>query len=171
MESKGDLRTYLKAVRDGQKAALKVAKERQKTTQKALKGEIRALEKQISNAVYELKLLSNRGKLELILNDPDLIGTLEPAAVASFGGASTMASLLYGVRPHDPANLEAVHLRQHEIQHQQIGGAAPNAFERVVARRHMVCRIACLLQVADDEFGDLDAGVLVPGGAHGNSPE
>ena len=81
--SKGDLRTYLKAVRDGQKAALKVAKERQKTRQKALKGEIKALEKQIPNAQYELKLLSNRGKLELILNDPDLIGTLKERWIAA----------------------------------------------------------------------------------------
>ena len=52
-------------------------KETQKEKQKSLKAEIRALNKHIPQAERELKLLSNRGRLELILRDEELIGTLK----------------------------------------------------------------------------------------------
>jgi type I restriction enzyme M protein len=51
--------------------------------QKTLKAEIKQLEKEIPLAEYNLKLLSNRGKLELILADPDLIGTLKERWIAA----------------------------------------------------------------------------------------
>ena len=51
--------------------------------QKTFKAEIKRLEKQIPQAEYELKLLSNRGKLELILDDADLIGTLKERWIAA----------------------------------------------------------------------------------------
>ena len=45
--------------------------------QTASKAEVKALDKQIPQAERELKLLSNRGKLELMLADEELIGTLK----------------------------------------------------------------------------------------------
>jgi type I restriction enzyme M protein len=55
----------------------KVLKEKQKAEQKRLKAEIKALESAIPEAEYELKLLSNKGKLQIILEDGDLIGALK----------------------------------------------------------------------------------------------
>ena len=72
-----DLRAHLKGVKEDHKTALKHLKEKQKIKQRTYKAEITGLEKQISQAEYDIKLLSNRGKLELILADPDLIGTLK----------------------------------------------------------------------------------------------
>lgn len=72
-----DLKNHLKVIKEGHKAALKNFKEKQKMKQRTFKAEIAGLEKQISQAKYDIKLLSNRGKLELILADPDLIGTLK----------------------------------------------------------------------------------------------
>jgi len=48
-----------------------------KEQRKKLASEIKALEKAIPDAVYELKKLTNRGKLELVLADDDLIGELK----------------------------------------------------------------------------------------------
>lgn len=81
--TKGELRTHLKAIRDGHKAAIKSLKEEQKEKQKALKAEIKSLDKQIPRAERDLKLLSNRGKLELVLADEDLIGTLKERWIAA----------------------------------------------------------------------------------------
>lgn len=41
------------------------------------------LEREIPLAEYEIKLLSNQGKLELILADADLIGTLKERCIAA----------------------------------------------------------------------------------------
>ena len=79
----GKLRAHLKKTKDDHKAALKKLKEGQKPKQKALKDEIKRLEKEIPLAEYDLKLLSNRGKLELILADADLIGTLKERWIAA----------------------------------------------------------------------------------------
>jgi len=73
----GALKTHLKKIKDNHKVALKTIQDKQKAKQKTLKAEIKQLEKEIPLAEYKLKLLSNRGKLELILADPDLIGTLK----------------------------------------------------------------------------------------------
>ena len=44
---------------------------------------MKALENQIPEAEFELKLLSNRGKLTLVLEDPELIGTLKERWIAA----------------------------------------------------------------------------------------
>jgi type I restriction enzyme M protein len=81
--AKGELRAHLKEIKDDHKAALKRLKEKKKPKQKALKDEIKHLEREIPLAEYELKLLSNRGKLELILADVDLMGTLKERWIAA----------------------------------------------------------------------------------------
>jgi type I restriction enzyme M protein len=48
-----------------------------------LKDEIKLLKREIPLAEYDLKLLSNRGKLELILSDADWIGTLKERWIAA----------------------------------------------------------------------------------------
>jgi type I restriction enzyme M protein len=80
---KADLRATIKAMKERHKEKLKQLKERQKEQQKAFKAEIKALEKSIPLAERELKLLSNRGKLEMILADPDLIGMLKEHWIAA----------------------------------------------------------------------------------------
>ena len=77
------LKARLKEIEDNHKVALKSLKDKQKTRQKTLKAEIKQLEKELPLAEYSLKLLSNRGKLELILADPDLIGTLKERWIAT----------------------------------------------------------------------------------------
>jgi type I restriction enzyme M protein len=81
--SKGDLRTHLRTVKDRQKVTVKAQKAKQSLGRKSLRDEIKALEKQIPHAQYDLKLFSNRGKLELILADPDLIQTLKERWIAA----------------------------------------------------------------------------------------
>jgi type I restriction enzyme M protein len=75
--SKADLRSHLKPLKQGHKAAVNTLKEAQKDKAKLLKTEIKALETQIPRLDYELRSLTNRGKLELILEDAELIGTLK----------------------------------------------------------------------------------------------
>lgn len=55
---------------------LKDLKQKQKEIKKSNQKEIKRLEKDITDTEYSLKLLSNRGKLELILEDVDLVSTL-----------------------------------------------------------------------------------------------
>ena len=81
--SKGDLRAHLKAIKDGHKAMLKMLKETEKEKRKSFKAEIKTLDKQIPQAEWDLKLLSNRGKLELMLADEELIGTLKERWIAA----------------------------------------------------------------------------------------
>ena len=81
--SKGDLRAHLKPVKEGHKTATKALKETQKEKRKSLTAEIKALDKQIPQAERDLKLLSNRGKLELMLADEELIGTLKERWIAA----------------------------------------------------------------------------------------
>ena len=59
------------------KEAEKALKEKQKSEQKRQKAEIKGLEKAIPEAEYELKLLSNKGKLRIIFEDGDLIAQLK----------------------------------------------------------------------------------------------
>jgi type I restriction enzyme M protein len=81
--TKDDLRTYLKNVKEDHKAATKALNGTQKDKQKLIRAEIKALEKQIQKAERDLKMLSNRGKLELILADKELIGTLKERWIAA----------------------------------------------------------------------------------------
>jgi type I restriction enzyme M protein len=64
-------------------AKLKTGKEKNKTTEKDLKADLKRLEKLIPQADRELKLLTLRGKLELVLSDADLIGTLKERWIAA----------------------------------------------------------------------------------------
>lgn len=80
---KGELNAHLKPIKAGHKAALAALKENQKDKQRILKAEIKALEKQIPQAERELKMLTNRGKLELVLADAELIGTLKERWIAA----------------------------------------------------------------------------------------
>lgn len=72
-----DLNVEKRKLKDKSKSEEKTLKEKQKHQQKRLKAEIKALEKAIPEAEYELKILTTRGRLELILADGELIGTLK----------------------------------------------------------------------------------------------
>ena len=80
---KGGLRLQVQEVRQTYKVTVQHLKDARKDQQKTLKAEIKALEKAIPQAETALKLLSNRGKLELILADDDLIGTLKERWIAA----------------------------------------------------------------------------------------
>lgn len=81
--AKGELNKHLKPIKAQHKAAISALKATQKEKQKSLKLEIKALDKAIPQAGRECKLLSNRGRLELILEDPDLIGELKERWIAA----------------------------------------------------------------------------------------
>ena len=80
--TKRELQAHLKPIKAEQKTALKKLKEKQKVKQRTYKAEIKSLEKEIPEAETAVKLLSNKGKLELILADHDLIGTLKERWIA-----------------------------------------------------------------------------------------
>lgn len=80
---KGALRMQVKEVQQAYKVDLKKLKDALKERQKALKAEIKALDQQIPHAETALKLLSNRGKLELLLADDELIDTLAERWIAA----------------------------------------------------------------------------------------
>jgi len=81
--TKRELQAHLKPVKAEHKAALKRLKDKQKLKQWTYKAEIKALEKVIPEAETAVKLLSNTGKLELLLEDPDLIGILKERWIAA----------------------------------------------------------------------------------------
>lgn len=78
-----ELNRHLKGPKAEHKMAMKALKESQKAKTKTLKAEITALEKAIRDAEYDLKVLTTRGKIELILAEEDLIGTLKERWIAS----------------------------------------------------------------------------------------
>lgn len=80
---KGALRVQVKEAQQIYKVDLQKLKEARKEQQKALKAEVKALDKQIPQAETALNLLSNRGKLSLVLADDDLIGTLKERWIAA----------------------------------------------------------------------------------------
>jgi type I restriction enzyme M protein len=80
---KSALRLQVQEVRQTYKVTVQKLKDTRKDQQKAIKVEIKALEKLIPQATMELKLLSTRGKLELLLADDDLIGTLKERWIAA----------------------------------------------------------------------------------------
>ncbi|MBD8564334.1 N-6 DNA methylase [Oxalobacteraceae sp. CFBP 8763] len=81
--SKSELRAQIQIVKQEYKEALRTLKESRKSQQKVLKTEIKVLDKLISQAETTQKLLSTRGKLELVLADGDLIGTLKERWIAA----------------------------------------------------------------------------------------
>ena len=78
-----ELSAHLKPIKAAHKEAVKELKAAQKEKTKRYKAEIKRLEKDIPNAQYDLKLLTNRGKLELILVDGELIATLKERWIAA----------------------------------------------------------------------------------------
>ena len=80
---KAVLRLQVQEVRQTYKVSVQKLKDTRKDQQKALKAEIKALDKQIPQAETALKLLSNRGKLQLVLADDELIGTLKERWIAA----------------------------------------------------------------------------------------
>ena len=80
---KMELRGHLKLIREDHRAAMKEVKQEQKEKRGALKSVMKALNKQIPLAEREVKLCSNRGKLELILAEKELISTLKERWVAT----------------------------------------------------------------------------------------
>jgi type I restriction enzyme M protein len=81
--TKRELQIHLKPIKSEHKAAVKRLKDKQKIKERTWKAEIKALGKAIPEAETAVKLLSNKGKLELILEDPDLIGTLKERWIAA----------------------------------------------------------------------------------------
>jgi type I restriction enzyme M protein len=81
--TKRELQIHLKPLKEEHKAALKRLREKQKIKQRTYKAEIKYLEKAIPEAETAVKLLSNKGKLELVLEDPDLVGTLKERWIAA----------------------------------------------------------------------------------------
>lgn len=75
--SKKDLNAELKPLKDKLKADTKALKDTQKEKAKKIKASIKSLETAIPDAEFELKKLTNKGKLELLLADDELIGTLK----------------------------------------------------------------------------------------------
>ena len=75
--TKRELQQERKKVRDEYKEKIKALKTEQKEQQKKLKARIKALDKAIAQAEEARKRLTNKGQLELILADPDLIGELK----------------------------------------------------------------------------------------------
>lgn len=73
----------LKDIKGEYTAKLKTSKDRQKAAEKTLKAEQKRLEKLIPQAERDLKLLTLRGKLELVLADADLIGALKERWIAA----------------------------------------------------------------------------------------
>ncbi len=78
-----ELSAHLKPVKAAHKEAVASLKTKQKVTAKRLKADIKRLETAISSATRDLKLLTHRGKLELLLGDDDLIGTLKERWIAA----------------------------------------------------------------------------------------
>jgi len=81
--TKQELHAHLKPIQAEHKEAIKRLNEKHRIKQRTYKAEINFLEKKILEAETAVKLLSNKGKLELILEDPDLIGTLKERWIAA----------------------------------------------------------------------------------------
>lgn len=75
--TKRDLNKELKPIKDKLRNDLKELKNKQKEQRKKIKANINAIESGIINAEYELKLITNKGKLQLILADDEIMGALK----------------------------------------------------------------------------------------------
>ena len=74
---KAEHRDAMKETRSDYAVRIKDGKARQKVRRKTLTAELMHLDTELPQAERELKLITNRGRLTLILEDPDLIGTLK----------------------------------------------------------------------------------------------
>lgn len=77
------LRGQVKEVQAAYRVDVEKRKAARKEQEKIRKQEIKTLEKQIPQVEYELKLQSNRGKLQLVKSDDDLMGTLKERWIAA----------------------------------------------------------------------------------------
>jgi len=77
------LQGHLKPIQAEHKAALIRLKDKQKIKQRTYKAEIKAIEKAIPEAETAVKMLTNKGKLEMILEDPGLVGALKERWIAA----------------------------------------------------------------------------------------
>jgi type I restriction enzyme M protein len=75
--TKKEFNTFIKPVKEEHKQSLKELKERQKEQKKQFTAEIKLYEKQIPLAEEEKLLLTNKGKLQILLNSEDAIKTLK----------------------------------------------------------------------------------------------
>lgn len=78
-----ELSAYLKPIKAKQKEVVSALKAKQRESAKRYKADIKRVEKEIPGAERDLMLLTNRGKLTLVLGDPDLIGTLKERWIAA----------------------------------------------------------------------------------------
>lgn len=81
--TKQDLKLHLTSIKESYKVKIKTHKEKRKDQEKLLKAEIKQLEQAIPPAEIELKLLTTRGKLELILADSEAIASLKDHWIAA----------------------------------------------------------------------------------------
>ena len=77
------LKSCVKDIQASYQIDIKSFKAAHKARQKRFKADIKRLETEIPRAQYELKRLTLRGKLELIVEDDDLIGTLKERWIAA----------------------------------------------------------------------------------------
>lgn len=75
--TKKELATELKPFKAKLKQDEKELKDKQKDQIKRIKDTIKSLEAAIPNAEYDLKKLTNRGKLQILLTDDEMVGTLK----------------------------------------------------------------------------------------------
>lgn len=75
--TKKDLNLELKPTKEEHKLQVKDLKESQREQAKRIKANIKGLETSIPNAEFELKKLTNHGKLELLLADDDMVASLK----------------------------------------------------------------------------------------------
>lgn len=75
--TKKDLNAHIKPTKEEHKLQVKALKESQKEKTKRIKAAIKGLEKAIPEAEFELKKLTNRGKLELLIADDEMIASLK----------------------------------------------------------------------------------------------
>ena len=80
---KADHRNAVRDMRGEYSVRIKASKAEQKERRKALNADLKRLDKAVAQAERELKLLTNRGRLELVLADDELIGTLKERWIAA----------------------------------------------------------------------------------------
>ena len=102
--TKRELQVRLKPLKEEHKTAVKSLKDKQKNKKQSYKAEIKALEKAIPEAETAVKLLTNKGKLGLILEDPELIGTLKERWIAAEAAKRLDYPIFMAVSEHGGKN-------------------------------------------------------------------
>jgi len=80
---KSEHRNAVKDMRGEYSVRIKTSKADQKERRKALNADLKRLDQAVEQAECELKLLTNRGRLELVLADEELIGSLKERWIAA----------------------------------------------------------------------------------------